>query len=207
MKFTKAALAATLLATVAMPASAVTLSYGVTLTSDYISRGWTQTGNDAALQPWVEAESNGFYGGLWASNVSLGPDDIEVDLYGGYRWSVNETSFDLGYARYYYDSTGDAGGEIYFLVEQSIGEGTSLFGGMYIGHAGGVTLNDAHLGFSTTLYGSLTGSARIGITPGNIMYADMGLGYDVNDNVSLDARYYARTGGAGRFVASVGLSF
>lgn len=190
-----------------LPAFAQTLSYGVTLTSDYISRGATQTSNRAAVQPWVEYETaGGFYGGLWASNVDLAPDSVEVDLYGGFRWGVENTSFDIGYARYFYNSSGDAGGELYFLVEQEF-EGASVFGGTYIGHAGGLSINDVHVGMSTTLFAGITGSGRLGITPGNSVYADIGMGYDVNDSVSLDLRYHRATGTAGRFVVSTGLSF
>ncbi len=83
--------------TAAAPASAqgYTFSWGGTVTSNYISRGVTQTQNRPAFQPWVEVESNGFYGGLWASNVRFGGGDsdrVEVDIYGGYRWSIENTS-------------------------------------------------------------------------------------------------------------------
>ncbi|GAB4260330.1 MAG: hypothetical protein Kow0013_03820 [Pararhodobacter sp.] len=203
-----AALGATLLAgAAALPASAYELSYGGTLTSNYISRGFTQTNHGVALQPWVEIGQDGFYGGIWMSNVTLGPDDLEVDLYGGYRWDVENTSFDIGYARYIYDSTGDAGGEFYFLAEHALGETAALSLGVYVGHSGGLSITDAHFGFSNQIYQNLTGSMNIGVASGGVLYGDVGVTYDFNDNISIDGRYYARANGIGRFVAAVSVSY
>lgn len=207
MKTRLLASCAILLAVSAASAHAqVTFSYGATLTSDYISRGLTQTANGVALQPWVEASSGGWYGGLWLSNVDIAPDTIEVDLYGGYRWSIGNTGVDLGYARYIYNSTGDAGGEIYLLGEHQAGDLT-MFAGVYLGHVGGITLNDVHVGFNVPLYGSLSGGATAGRAAGGISYGDIGVTYDVNANVSLDARYMASTAQPNRFVFSASVAF
>lgn len=190
-----------------LPATAQTLSYGATLTSNYISRGASQTNNRAALQPWVEYETaGGWYGGLWASNVSLGADSVEVDLYGGYRWAIGTTSFDMGYARYFYNSSGDAGGEVYLLLEHEM-DGASIFGGTYFGHAGGLTLNDAHVGMSVAVAPNVTASGRLGVTPGGNSYADIGVGYDMNDSVSFDLRYHRAVGPNDRFVFSTSVGF
>lgn len=191
----------------AATAGAQSFSFGVGVTSDYISRGASQTNNGPAIQPWVEYENSGIYVGLWASNVRLGPDRIEVDLYGGYRWSAGETNFDVGYARYFYDSTGDAGGELYLLVNHAIGEGASAFAGMYVGHAAGLTVNDAHVGLSIPLMDRLEGSARLGVTPGNNVYANIGVTYAVNDNISVDLRGYRSNMTGPQFVLSSAFSF
>ncbi|WP_417628648.1 TorF family putative porin [Pararhodobacter aggregans] len=207
MKAFKLALAACAVAATSVPAAAFELSYGVTLTSDYISRGATQTMNHAAIQPWVEASSGGFYGGLWASNVDIGLDDFELDVYGGYRWSVSNTSFDVGYVRYFYNNTGDASGELYLLGEVALGDTTTLSGGVYLGHAGGLTLNDGHVGFSTQLATNLTGSFTMGVTTGSNAYGNAGLTYDFNSNFSIDGRFHTITGGQNRVVLSVAASF
>src|SRR6187402_1837913 len=66
----------------------------VSLTSDYILRGTTQTNQEPALQGGVEyAADGGFYIGTWGSNVSwlsdlstpLAPisSSLELDVYGG----------------------------------------------------------------------------------------------------------------------------
>lgn len=206
MSRTLLASAALALVLSAASAQAQTLSFGVTLTSDYISRGATQTNFGAALQPWIEYETNGFYLGAWASNVDLGPDNVELDLYGGYRWSQGDLSLDVGYARYLYDSTGDAGGELYFLAEQTIGASTTAFAGFYLGHAGGFSFNDGHVGMSTNLFTNLDGSFKVGYAGGSV-YAEAGVTYTVNDRFSVDARAYRSDFQGPRYVLSTSFSF
>ena len=192
----------------AAAAGAQSLSFGVGLTSNYMSRGMTQSNNGVALQPWAEYENSGFYAGVWASNVDFGgPDNVEIDLYGGYRWSTGDTNFDIGYARYFYDSTGDAGGEAYLLVDHTIGEGASAFAGLYANLGGGVTLSDAHVGLSIPLFSGLSGSARLGVTPGNNVYADVGVSYDVSDSLSVDLRAYRSNSTGPQYVLSTAFSF
>lgn len=100
----------------AASAQELTWSYGVDLTSNYISNGVSQTDGKAAVQPWVEAQIGNFYFGTWMSNVDFGAGDRdtwETDLYAGYRNAINDQwSYDLGYARYFYDATGNDSGEI-----------------------------------------------------------------------------------------------
>ncbi len=84
----------------------------VSLTSDYIFRGISQTGGDAAIQGGADyAHSSGFYLGVWGSNVGWIEDyqlydsgNLEIDLYGGYRNSIGNTgiSYDVGVIRYIY---------------------------------------------------------------------------------------------------------
>ena len=86
----------------------------VTVTSDYIFRGTTQTNQEPALQGGVEyaAESGAYIGG-WGSNVSWLSDlstpaapissSLEIDVYGGYRGKFNDTvSYDVGALYYWY---------------------------------------------------------------------------------------------------------
>jgi len=191
----------------AVPATAqeFSFSWGGTVTSNYVSRGFTQTNNRPAFQPWVEVESNGFYAGLWASNIDFPPDSVEIDVYGGYRWSIESTSLDLGYARYFYNNSGDLGGEIYLLGSHEAGKVT-LFGGVYFGHTGGLTLNDAHGGFSVALMDRVSASTRVGIA-GGAGYGDVGVSYAINDNFEVDARLHHGVGIGTRAVASVSFGF
>lgn len=88
------------------------LSANVSLTSDYIFRGISQTGGDAAVQGGFDyAHSSGFYLGTWASNVGWIEDfqgyasgNVEIDLYAGYGGSIGSTDFtyDLGAIQYMY---------------------------------------------------------------------------------------------------------
>ena len=50
-------------------AQELSLSAGATLTSRYVFNGIEQT-TGAAFQPWAEAEYEGFYAGVWASNTA-----------------------------------------------------------------------------------------------------------------------------------------
>lgn len=197
-----------LLAAVPASAQGLAFSWGGTLTSNYISRGQTQTLNRPAFQPWVEVESNGFYAGLWASNVNFGAgesDRVEVDIYGGYRWSIENTSFDIGYARYLYNSSGDCCGELYALVEHEAGTLT-MFGGAYFGHSGRLSVNDLHAGFSVELMERLSASTTLGHASG-AAYADVGVTYAITDNYEVDARVH-RSGSLGtRAVVSVSFAF
>ena len=192
----------------AVPASAqMTFSYGATLTSNYISRGATQTNGNAAFQPWAEVESNGWYAGIWASNVRFAPDSIEVDLYGGYRWAASEImNVDIGYAQYFYNSTGNCCGELYMRGDLQAGT-ANISGGIALNISGGLAFNDAHIGISTPLYGNLTGSMTFGVTGIPTTYGNVGVSYAVNDNWSVDARYHRGANEGERFVVSTDISF
>jgi uncharacterized protein (TIGR02001 family) len=79
----------------------------VTLVSDYIFRGQSQSWGRPALQFSAEAvHRSGFYAGFFASNVSdhwLPGASVETDLYGGYRGSLADTiSYDAGVVYYAY---------------------------------------------------------------------------------------------------------
>ncbi len=134
-------LAAALMAGVA-PVSAASLSSTITLASDYLFDGVSQTQGDSdsryrgpALQASLDlAWDSGFYVGTWASNVDFGDDDpanIEVDLYGGYGWEIaNGTAFDVGLAHYTYTGAPSEGydyTEAYFGVTFANGTGVKAF--------------------------------------------------------------------------------
>jgi uncharacterized protein (TIGR02001 family) len=79
----------------------------VSLVSDYIFRGQSQTWGRPALQAGIEADHrSGFYAGLALSNVSdhwLAGATSEVDLYAGFRGKLSdEVSFDIGAVEYVY---------------------------------------------------------------------------------------------------------
>jgi uncharacterized protein (TIGR02001 family) len=79
----------------------------ISLVSDYIFRGQSQTWGKPALQAGIEADhSSGLYLGVSLSNVSdswLAGASTELDLYGGYRGTLTEDlSFDIGAVEYVY---------------------------------------------------------------------------------------------------------
>jgi uncharacterized protein (TIGR02001 family) len=84
------------------------ISANVTLTSQYISRGFRQTWGDPALQGGADyVHPSGWSAGIWMSTVSnrfVENATLEVDLYGGYSGSAG----DIGYSvlAYYYKYPG-----------------------------------------------------------------------------------------------------
>lgn len=122
MKMKKLAMAcgAALLGMSAVAQAEVSANIGVT--SNYVWRGWTQTGDEAAVQGGIDyANDSGFYLGTWASNVDFGNlvDDAgaEVDFYGGFGGEVGEVGYDVGYIYYAYPQHNDSDfGEIYGSV-------------------------------------------------------------------------------------------
>jgi uncharacterized protein (TIGR02001 family) len=106
-------------------------SGAVTLASDYLFRGASQTNQKPAVQAGLEyAADNGVYAGTWGSNISWLSDlsaagtpvssSLELDLYGGYRGKFSDRlSYDVGALYYWYPGDYPAGfnsantGEIY----------------------------------------------------------------------------------------------
>jgi len=199
----------------AAAAQAQTLSFsgGATLTSNYMSRGVTQSMNRAALQFYGEVETSGFYGGIWGSTVDFGPldnDALEIDLYAGYRFSAGAASFDIGYARYFYDDSGNCCGEIYATVEVESGASTFSAGLNYDPSAR--FLSNANVGvaygFGDGFSAALTaGRASDGAIRWN--YAVAGMGYDINDNLSVSAEYHVTRfpGQRNQFVVGASVNF
>ncbi len=84
----------------------VTANIGVV--SNYMWRGTTQTGDDAAVQGGLDyAHSSGFYAGTWASNIDWGDGGAyELDVYAGYGGNINEDfSWDVNAIYYAYPSS------------------------------------------------------------------------------------------------------
>lgn len=87
-----------------------TLTYNISVVTDYRYRGITQSRFDPALQGGVDfTHKSGFYLGAWASNIKWIKDagatdgSVELDLYGGYKAEiVKDLTYDVGYLRYQY---------------------------------------------------------------------------------------------------------
>jgi len=83
------------------------VSGNVALVGDYRFRGLSQTYTQPAIQGGVDyASATGAYVGAWGSNVSgnqfLNGGSLELDLYGGYRWTAGKAGLDLGVLYYWY---------------------------------------------------------------------------------------------------------
>jgi uncharacterized protein (TIGR02001 family) len=94
-------------AAAAAPASPHTITGNLGIYSSYRFRGIDQTFGKPALQGGIDySHSSGFYLGNWNSNVNSGagfPDgNLEMDFYGGYKFSAGDFGFDVGAIYYYY---------------------------------------------------------------------------------------------------------
>jgi uncharacterized protein (TIGR02001 family) len=87
-----------------------TLAYNIGAVSEYRYRGLSQTNFKPALQGGADyTHTSGFYLGTWASTISWIKDagsgasgPVELDLYGGYKFSISDLAMDVGYLRYQY---------------------------------------------------------------------------------------------------------
>lgn len=78
-------------------------------TSNYISRGMTQSNEKSAVFGEVTIGYNGFFSGIWASNVEFeGTDaDSEIDLYLGYSTTLGNLETTASYTRFLYPDSKD----------------------------------------------------------------------------------------------------
>ena len=85
-----------------------TLSFNVGAVSDYRYRGYSQTRFDPAVQGGFDyAEKSGAYIGVWGSSIKWikdlgGKSSTEVDIYGGYKFTLGDVGYDVGFLRYQY---------------------------------------------------------------------------------------------------------
>ncbi|GAB1232654.1 TorF family putative porin [Ferrigenium sp. UT4] len=132
----KKLLVAALVAAFAAPAmaeEASPFSANVSITSDYLYRGISQTGRGPAIQGGFDyAHPSGLYAGVWGSSISWLQDagiathaSTELDTYAGYKGAVGDIAYDAGFLRYNYP--GDYAGntkantnELYGAVSYSI---------------------------------------------------------------------------------------
>ena len=178
-----------------------TLSGNVTLTSDYIFRGISQTGGDPAIQGGLDyTHSSGLYVGTWASNVGWIEDfqgyasgNMEIDLYGGFRSSIGDSDFtyDVGMIQYWYPGS---------RAGATTGDTTEIYGGMgwkWFGIKYSYYISNEVFGFADadgSYYLALTGSLPVGDT-GLTLGASWGtFSFDNNgdqdyDDYSISAAY------------------
>jgi uncharacterized protein (TIGR02001 family) len=100
-------------------AAASPISANVSLASEYVYRGISQTREKLALQGGFDyAHASGLYAGVWGSNISwledlgagVNSSSMELDLYAGYKGKISDDfSYDVGYLRYEYPASYPAG--------------------------------------------------------------------------------------------------
>lgn len=139
----------------AKPPYTLTGNFG--LFTQYIFRGLSQTGRKPAVQGGFDwAHESGFYAGTWGSNISwlkenatLGAaagglpagstagvygegGSVELDFYGGYKWSLpQDFTLDLGALYYWYPGDINPGYRSFFPAGTDIPKADTLEG--YVG--------------------------------------------------------------------------
>jgi uncharacterized protein (TIGR02001 family) len=88
------------------------VSGNLSLTSDYVFRGYTQTNEDPAVQGGLDWNSGeGFHVGVWGSTVNFKDSDeasTEFDLSAGFAGETEGFSYDIGFIYYLYPGADSA---------------------------------------------------------------------------------------------------
>ncbi|WP_288902361.1 TorF family putative porin [uncultured Sneathiella sp.] len=100
-------------------------SANISLTSDYIFRGISQTGNNPAVQGGFDYTYDfgpaAVSAGIWASNVKFSDATIEIDYYAGVGGSIDNFSWDLSAIYYSYPGADSSLNYDFFEIAPSIG--------------------------------------------------------------------------------------
>ncbi|MCA0869879.1 TorF family putative porin [Seohaeicola saemankumensis] len=181
---------------VASPAMSqeIDISYGVDFTSNYISKGFTQTEDRPAVQPYVVFGFGDAYLEFWASNARFGGvSDIEFDVAIGYAPQIGNWDLDIGFVQYFYRDDKTDYGEFYLGATYNINDDAEI--GLKYWREVYFDYNTFYLsGAYSGLPWDLTLSGGIGSDFGSrnlaedAVYADVGLTKEFNDNIAFDLR-------------------
>lgn len=159
-----------------------TLSGNISLTSNYLFRGVSQTQDGPAIQGGFDyAHPSGVYIGTWASNVAwveeTGLKDnnsMEIDLYGGYKGEAGPISYDLGMIHYHYPGSKVPAATTPNTTEVYVGLGWSFLSLKY-----SYVVSDYFVGWTTTAGGKTRGSYYVDLSGSY----DLGSGWGVSAHV------------------------
>ncbi len=113
-------IASTLLTSTAFSAGSANIAVG----SNYIWRGVTQSGDDAAISGGLDYETgNGISFGTWTSSLG-GGNAYELDLYGAYGGKLGGADYSVGFTNYRYPTANNAD---FTEVNGSLGFGSVSF--------------------------------------------------------------------------------
>lgn len=196
-----AAMAVILTAGAASAQDSPEVAWNLGVTSDYVFRGYSQTGEDPAIFGGVDVTVGSFYTGAWVSNVDFGDDtDAEFDIYGGYRTEVSGFAVDVGVVGYLYVS--QPAGADYDYVElkaaalRAIGPvtlGAAVYWSPdFFGADEEATYVEANAAFSPAARWTVSGAVGHQALDVNADYAtwNAGVAYAISDNVAVDLRYH-----------------
>ncbi|MDP4528186.1 TorF family putative porin [Alkalimonas delamerensis] len=118
-------------------------SLELAVTNNYLFNGVSQTDKKPAFQPGLVWEAgNGFYAGLWGSNVDFGEGTkVEADGYLGYFHQFRDFGLDVGLAQYTYHGRSHSSElnfrELYLTLHRHHYELSFWYSDDYFGFGGG----------------------------------------------------------------------
>ncbi len=184
------------------------VSGNVALTSDYVFRGVSQTFGNPAGQATVDLTCGKFYVGAFVSNIDFGVEGtLELDIYGGYKFSTGKINWDVGFIYYSYPGINTFFDADY--VELKLGASGDIWKG---GTLGGTVFFSPEYTFSTgqtwTVEGTFSQALpqvsiftpTFSATVGHISFADnsdldytywnVGVALGFREKWSIDLRYW-----------------
>ncbi len=122
----------------AVQAQNIEFGGSVSILSDYVASGESQTGRKPALQfEGFAFVPQGFYAGIFLSNVAFSEqwtdyydgfpidiaDSVELSLFAGWEFSTAfRLTLDIGYERYFYDDSGNCCDLFYFGADYEVSD-------------------------------------------------------------------------------------
>lgn len=181
-----------LIATLAVPMAAaaqdVLVIGGGTIDLTFPSAGATQE-----LGLYAEVERGGFYGGALGL-ISKDSSANKVDVYAGYRGETKAGfSYDLSYHRFLYPNDGgDCCGEVALSFGQFIRQKINLTAELSYDPAASLGGIDLSIAFAATDALKISTNYQIASVAlgADEKTWDFGVVFDVNENASLDLRYF-----------------
>jgi uncharacterized protein (TIGR02001 family) len=171
--------AGTAMAQTAPAAPESSLSFNVGVVNDYRYRGISQSRLDPALQGGADyADKSGAYIGIWGSSIKwikdtnynatvFGKAGTEVDIYGGYKFSVGDVAYDIGFLRYEY-----SGNDLQKVSGYANANTNELYGAVT-------------LGVVTAKYSRSTGNIFGNVNSKGSTYLDITANFDLGDGYTL----------------------
>ena len=155
-----------------------TLSFNVGGVNEYRYRGISQSRLDPALSGGADyADKSGVYVGVWGSSikwikdtkvgVNSGKAGTEVDVYGGYKFTVGDVGYDVGFLRYEY-----SGNDLQKVASYANANTNELYGAVTLGAV-------------TAKYSRSTGNLFGNVGSKGSTYLDLTATFDLGDGYSL----------------------
>jgi uncharacterized protein (TIGR02001 family) len=182
----------------ATQAAEVSLSFGATIASEYVSSG-IRYSDGVTVQPYVELGFGGLYAGAYISNLDadLTGANRETGLSLGYRGEAGSFSYDVSMNYYLYDEAFED-----FPVEdyaEAVASGTvAVSDTLYVTGEVGVApeFDQTNLSLRLDYYTAVEGLAldatlgRLDADYGAWSYWSVGATYQLNDSIGLGLAYH-----------------